>query len=263
MPPSRPVRAVRRATVAVALLLAAATGCGDAGDLRAAGATPTASMPELLWPDLAPASSPAFPLEEADRETVKGVTPPGDDLRRVDPAALVRAEIAANPGDYRGSKAPYRGTASRMGDCDDGGGGDGCPLLTPYYRDLTGDGHEDLTLGFRLLPGKLTAVRVYTVEHHRIVEVMSWDDAFSSVELAQRSLIMRLPSDVAGYDYRLQWTWDPEQRAMLLTHDEMVRTDGKTEPPAKPSTSPGSTTPTPTPTATPTPSPASTAPSAR
>lgn len=38
------------------------------------------------------------------------------------------------------------------------------PLLKAYYRDLTGDGHPDLTLGFRLLPGNQTAVRVYTVE---------------------------------------------------------------------------------------------------
>ena len=47
------------------------------------------------------------------------------------------------------------------------------------------------------------------------------------MELAGRSVIIRSPSEVAGYEYRLQWTWDPEQRAMLLTHDEMLRTGGK------------------------------------
>ncbi|MEU9334386.1 hypothetical protein AB0D49_14680 [Streptomyces sp. NPDC048290] len=209
----------------VALLLAVATACGDAGELRAAGTAPTASSPERLWPELAPATSPAFPLEEADREVIRGIVAPGDDLRRVDPAALVDAEIAAHPDDYTAAKAPYRVTAERMAGCAPGDGpGGGCPVLTPYYRDLTGDGRPELTLGFRLLPGGLTAVRIYTVEDHKVVQVMSWDDAFSSAELAERALIMRLPSDVPGYDYRLQWTWDTQERAMLLTHDEMVRT---------------------------------------
>ncbi|MFE2044366.1 hypothetical protein ACFXAZ_26270 [Streptomyces sp. NPDC059477] len=227
MPPSRPARAARRgvrpAVAALALLLAA-TACGDAGELRAAGAAPTASSPERLWPELTPATAPAFPLDEADREVVRGVVPPGDDLREVDPAALIRAEIAAHPEDYTATGAPYGETAARMPDCATDADRAQCPVLTPYYRDLTGDGRPELTLGFRLLPGALTAVRIYTVEDHQVVRVMSWDDAFSSAELAERALIMRLPSDVPGYDYRLQWTWDAEQRAMLLTHDEMVRT---------------------------------------
>ncbi|MEV7288762.1 hypothetical protein AB0O01_30185 [Streptomyces sp. NPDC093252] len=212
---------------AALLLLAGATACGDAGELRAAGTAPTAASPERLWPELAPATSPAFPLEEAEREVVRGVTAPGDDLREVDPAALVDAEIAAHPDDYTAPRAPYRQTAERMDACgrdEDGGDAGRCPVLSAYYRDLTGDGHAELTLGFRLLPGGLTAVRIYTVEDHRVVQVMSWDDAFSSAELAERALIMRLPSDVPGYDYRLQWTWDAQERTMLLTHDEMVRT---------------------------------------
>ncbi|MET8828234.1 hypothetical protein ABZX40_02790 [Streptomyces sp. NPDC004610] len=208
------------------LLLGGATACGDAGELRDAGTAPTASSPERLWPELAPATSPAFPLEETDREVVQGVLPPGDDLREVDPAALVDAEIAAHPEDYTAAKAPYRQTAERMDACGQEGddGRERCPVLSSYYRDLTGDGRAELTLGFRLLPGGLTAVRIYTVEDHRVVRVMSWDDAFRSAELAERALIMRLPSDVPGYDYRLQWTWDAQQRTMLLTHDEMVRT---------------------------------------
>ncbi|MFF4831841.1 hypothetical protein [Streptomyces sp. NPDC001315] len=227
MPLSRPTRTAL-AVIAV-VLSAAVTACGDAGGLRGAGAAPTANSPARLWPELPPASSPAFDFDEAERKTVKGVTVPGDDIRKVDPPAVVRAEIAADPGDYRGDKARYRGTASRMVDCQEGA--EGCPVLRPYYRDLTGDGHDDLTLGFRLLPGELTAVRVYTVEEHRLVQVMSYEDALSAVELAGRSVIVRSPSEVAGYEYRLQWTWDAEQKAMLLTHDEMLRTGGGTQPP--------------------------------
>ncbi|CAL9451747.1 hypothetical protein SUDANB105_02446 [Streptomyces sp. enrichment culture] len=220
------VRARVRACVALALLLvtgAAATACGDAGGLRGAGPTPTAEGPVLLWPTLRPASSPAYEIGEVEREVVKGLRVPAGDVRAVDPVAVVRAEIDAHPGEYEGADASYRETGARMADCGAGAGRGRCPVLTPYYRDLTGDGHDDLTLGFRQLPGELTAVRVYTAEKNRLVRVMAWDDAVSGVELAGRSVIIRSPSELDGYEYRLQWSWDRDQRTMLLTHDEMLR----------------------------------------
>ncbi|MDN0195727.1 hypothetical protein [Streptomyces sp. S.PNR 29] len=231
-----PVPRARTAAV-VAVLLATAAGCGDAGELRGAGATPTAVSPARLWPDLTPASSPAFDIGEVDTEAVKGVAVPGDDIREVDPVAVVRAEIAGDPGDYHGSDAPYRETTRRMAYCAKGPDHGPCPVLRPYYRDLTGDGRDELTLGFRQLPGNLTAVRVYTVDKHRLIQVMAYEDAVSAVELAGRSVIVRSPSEVAGYEYRLQWTWDQHQRAMLLTHDEMRRAGGRKHP-EHPSVSP-------------------------
>ncbi|GGM10750.1 lipoprotein [Streptomyces fumigatiscleroticus] len=241
MPASRPARrrvraraAVRTRTTVLArtavltlLLVATVAGCGDAGELRSAGATPTAVSPARLWPRLPAASSPAWDFDEAETETVEGVSVPGDDIRKADPVAVVRAEIAAHPDDYSGDKAPYRETARRMDECADKGGDGRCPLLEPYYRDLTGDGRDDMTLGFRLPPTNQTAVRVYTVIGHRLVQVMANNDAVSGVELAGRSVIIRSPSDLAGYEYRLEWTWDADQRAMLLTHDEMLRTAGR------------------------------------
>ncbi|MHC5902507.1 hypothetical protein ACVNF4_01095 [Streptomyces sp. S6] len=246
-----------RLALVVVLLAAAGVGCGDAGGVRGAGPTAVANSPERLWPQIKPASSPAWDLDEAETRVVKGITVPGDDIRRVDPVAVVRAEIASDPSDYAGAKAPYRDTGRLMDRCGTPGKGE-CPVLQPYYRDLTGDGKPDLTLGFRLHPGDLTAVRVYTVESHRLVQVMSWEDAVSAVELAGRSVIIRSPSDLADYEYRLQWTWDPEQKAMLLTHDEMLRTDGRRMPSGKrrgaPSVTHPSTTPQPLPSATPRPS---------
>ncbi|WP_282702436.1 hypothetical protein [Streptomyces sp. CC219B] len=225
-------------TVAVALVLATAAGCGDTGGLESAGATPTAVSPVRLWPELTPASSPAYELGEVTTEVVEGVAVPDDDIRKVDPVAIVRAEIADSPDEYEGAKAPYYETARQMADCDAGGDRARCPVLTPYYRDLSGDGREDLTLGFRLLPDGLTAMRVYTVQKHRLVRVMSYDDAVSAVELAGRSVIVRAPSEVAGYEYRLQWTWDAEQNAMLLTNDEMLRIgNGRPRPSGSPSAS--------------------------
>ncbi|MFC8876489.1 MULTISPECIES: hypothetical protein [Streptomyces] len=232
MLPSRRGRPARvSAALALLLATAAAAGtlaaCGDTGGLRAAGATPPARDPARLWPGLTPASSPAYDIGEVEHAVVEGVAVPGGDIRRVDPVAAVRAEIAAHPEDYAGAKAPYHETSGRMADCGQGAGDAAgrCPVLRPYYRDLTGDGRPEMTLGFRLLPEKLTAVRVYTVEKGRLVRVMSYQDAVSAVELAGRTVIVRSPSEVAGYEYRLQWTWAPDQRAMLLTSDEMLRTD--------------------------------------
>ncbi|MFJ8632665.1 hypothetical protein [Streptomyces sp. NPDC093568] len=223
----------------VALLLSAATACGDAGGLQGAGPTETAVSPDKLWPMLTPASRPAYEIGEVNREVVKGVTVAGGDIRDVNPVTVVRKELDKSPGDYQGKDAPYRDTGRLMARCAAGAGHGGCPVLRPYYRDLTGDGHPELTLGFRLMPGKTTAVRVYTVEKQRLVQVMSWDDAISGVELAGRSVIIRSPSEVAGYEYRLQWTWDADQKAMLLTHDEMLRT-GQREKTPHPSAPPSS-----------------------
>ncbi|WP_375141788.1 hypothetical protein [Streptomyces sp.] len=247
-PPERRLGRVVRRAVAGVLVLAAAAGCGDAGELEGAGSTPTAVGPARLWPELTPASSPAFEIGEVNTEPVKGVEVPADgDIRRVDPVGIVRAEIDANPGDYAGDKAPYRDTNRRMADCARGPGHGECPVLRPYYRDLTGDGRDDLTLGFRLLPGQTTAVRVYTVDKDRLMQVMAWEDALSGVELAGRSLVIRSPSEVAGYEYRLQWTWDRDQRAMLLTHDEMLRTGprGHSRHPSAPSSASPSASPSP------------------
>jgi hypothetical protein len=225
-----------RTAAVVALLLGVAAACGDAGGLEGAGPTPTAISPDRLWPRLPPATGPAFEIGEVNTEVIKGVKVPGDDIHQVDVVALVRREIAAGPGDY-GSGAPYHETSLRMADCGKGAGTGKCPVLKPYYRDLTGDGRDELTLGFRQLPDKLTAVRVFTVEKHRLVQVMNWEDAVSGVELAGRSVIIRSPSEVAGYEYRLQWTWDADQKALLLTHDEMLRT-GPHKPSHRPSPKP-------------------------
>ncbi|MGY4924028.1 hypothetical protein [Streptomyces sp. 900105755] len=222
MPARRPARTAVTAA-AVALLAVTAAGCGDSGGLRGAGEAPTAVSPAKLWPDLRPASSPAWPYDEGSTKTVKGITVPGDDIRRVDPVAVVRAEIAADPADY-GATGAYRGTAERMKECTAGGGGARCPLLKPYYRDLTGDGRDELTLGFRLYPTNQTAVRVYTVENHRLQQVLDDDDAIIGVELAGRTVIVRSPAGISGYEYRTTWVWDPGRKAMVFSRDEFQRT---------------------------------------
>ncbi|MFF7972189.1 hypothetical protein [Streptomyces sp. NPDC007905] len=208
---------------AVALLSVTAAACGDRGGLEGAGATPTAVRPARLWPDLRPASSPAYPYDEGSTETVKGVEVPGDDIRKVDPVEVVRAEIVAHPSDY-GSKGAYHATVDRIKECGADGDRARCPLLKAYYRDLTGDGRDDMTLGFRLYPTNQTAVRVYTVEKHKLVQVLADNDAIIGVELAGRAVIVRSPAGISGYEYRTTWAWDRDQRAMVFSRDEFLRT---------------------------------------
>ncbi|CAL2072321.1 MULTISPECIES: hypothetical protein [Streptomyces] len=241
MPLRRPVRTAF-AAAAVALLSATAAACGDAGQLQSAGPTQTADSPAKLWPDLRPASSPAYPYDVATRETVKGLTVPGGDIRKIDPVDIVEAELKAHPADY-GSKGAFHGTVDRVKQCRPGGDRALCPLLKPYYRDLTGDGRPDLTLGFRLYPTNQTAVRVYTVEGRRLVQVLADNDAILGVELAGRALIERNPADISGYEYRTTWEWDPGQRAMVFSRDEYLHTGTgprihKASPSARPSASP-------------------------
>ncbi|SDN67413.1 hypothetical protein SAMN04487981_106142 [Streptomyces sp. cf386] len=261
MPRNRPTRFAARSAL-VALVLAVATACGDAGGLQGAGPTETAVSPDKLWPELTPASRPAYEIGEVNREVVKGVTVPGNDILDVDPVAVVRKEIAQSPGDYDGDNGTYKQTGRLMAECGKGAGRGRCPVLQPYYRDLTGDGHPEMTVGFRLMPGRTTAVRVYTVEKRRLVQVMGWDDAVSGVELAGRSVIIRSPSEVAGYEYRLQWTWDADQKAMLLTHDEMLRTGPHTKTTKTPHPSPSGRSPSPSPSSSVSPSRSASSPSA-
>ncbi|MGW1600888.1 hypothetical protein [Streptomyces eurythermus] len=239
MPSRRPARTAL-ALAAVALLSATATACGDTGGLRGAGPTTTAVSPTRLWPDLRPASSPAYPYDVATRETVEGVPVPGGDIRKVDPVEVVEAELKAHPDDY-GPKGTYHATADRMRQCRPGGDRGRCPLLKPYHRDLTGDGRADLTLGFRLYPTNQTAVRVYTVEGRRLVRVLADNDALLGVELAGRALIERSPADTSGYEYRTTWVWDPDERAMVFSRDEYLHVGdgphGRRTP--SPSASPG------------------------
>ncbi|WP_225858929.1 hypothetical protein [Streptomyces albicerus] len=210
-----------------ALLLA---GCGDPGDLRGAGPTSTAVGPTRLWPEVPPAASPAVDYGEADTETVKGVTAPGDDIHKVDPVDVMRAEIAAFPDLYTDDKARYRETAQRIKECGKKGEpGRKCPVLRAYYRDLTGDGRDDMVLGVRM-PENQLGVRTYTFIDHKLIEVMATTDATLSVEIAGRDVIIRQPSKLAGYEYRTVWSWDRRQKAMLAAKDEILRV-GATTPP--------------------------------
>ncbi|MEI5101561.1 hypothetical protein RB200_27410 [Streptomyces sp. PmtG] len=224
----------RRALAAAAFALSAAAfaaGCGDPGDLRSAGATPTAVGPTRLWPDLPPASSPLGDYGTADTEEVTGVRVPGGDLHKVNPVDIVKAQAAAHPDDYSGPSALYKETADALKDCGlkDKAKAKECPVLKAYYRDFTGDGKDDVVIGIRM-PEEQLAIRVYAMDKGHLTQIMGTSDAVLGVELAGRDLVLRAVSDIPGYEYRTAWSWDRHQRAMLPTRDEFLRSSDAPRP---------------------------------
>ncbi|MFJ4769037.1 hypothetical protein ACIP88_07970 [Streptomyces uncialis] len=290
-------RRPRRSGIAVLLPLALLLGaCGNPGDLESAGPATTAVGPARLWPDLPPASTPAYDYGEAETETVDGFALPRDDIRTLDPLAVLRAQAKQHPDTFTGSLALDEDTAKKITRCgsddsggsggsggsgssddesgaggsdgsddesgasgSDGAGGSGgtdgaggaggagsrdCPVLKEQYRDLTGDGRDDLIIGIRL-PDDQLAVRVFTHEGDELTQIMSTSDAVTGVELAGRDLVIRAVSGIPGYEYRTVWSWDRHQEAMLPTKDEFLRVDGAGGTPKSPAPRPPAASPAP------------------
>ncbi|MEU6840593.1 hypothetical protein ABZ930_01805 [Streptomyces sp. NPDC046716] len=242
----KPWRAGRRPAAALALVVPAAalllSGCGDTGGLESAGPTPTAVGPRELWPSLTPASAAVDDYGSGETEVVKGVTVPGGDLHRVDPVDVIRAQQAADPD-------TYKEIAAGLADCGDPGKrGSGCPVLSAYFADLTGEGDDEMVVGVKA-PKQQLVVRVYTYRGGTLTQIMNDEDAVISVELAGKTVVVRAVADLSGYEYRTSWSYDSHQKAMLPTRDEIVRTGPPQTPsagpseaqPASPSASPSAT----------------------
>ncbi|WP_434596452.1 hypothetical protein [Streptomyces sp. A5-4] len=207
-------------SLATAAALLALSSCGDAGELTSAGATPTAVGPTRLWPKLPPATSDPYGLDEGNRASVPEIEVPDGDVHRVKPVAVVQAEVRAHPGKYSGTDGMYDETVRQLGRCDEKP--TSCPVLTSYYRDLTGEGSDELIVGIRM-PKNQLVVRVYMAEKGRLTRIMSSSDSVISVELAGRDVLIRATSGIPGYEYRTAWSWDDRQRAMFPTRDEFLR----------------------------------------
>ncbi|WP_424918433.1 hypothetical protein [Streptomyces sp. wa1064] len=220
MRPHRVPAATRTAAFALAALTLL-TGCGAAGGLKSAGDAPSAVEPKSLWPELPPASSAPYDYGEGETARIPGIRVTGGDVRRLDPVTVAQAGLKAKTDRDSGLDELPDETVKQIEACRTTP--DDCPVLPPYYRDLTGDGRDELVLGIRM-PDRQLAVRVYMPDEGRLTRIMSTYDAVISVELADRDLIMRAPSVIPGYEYRTAWSWDDRQRAMLPTRDEILRT---------------------------------------
>ncbi|WP_231626865.1 hypothetical protein [Streptomyces apocyni] len=228
-----PVRLPVALPVAAMLLLLGltVTGCDSHDGAESAGPTPSVVGPAELWPDLPPP-----PAEDRDglddemAEAVPGIDVPGGDLRRVDPVAIVQAEAAANPDTYTGVDALPDDTASAVAECGMAGSADAdCPVLEPYYRDMTGNGEDELIVGIEFSDGSL-GIRCYQVapDGKGLIRIMSTAQPVNSVEVAARDLIVHSPAHIADYEYRDVWSWDAQQKAMIPKRLEIIpaRPDG-------------------------------------
>ncbi|MFI7234718.1 hypothetical protein [Streptomyces cyaneofuscatus] len=217
----RPVRVPAVASAVAALALV--SGCGAAGGLESAGEAPSAVEPARLWPDLPPASAAPYDYGEGATARIPGITVPGGDVHRLDPVAVAQAGLKARTDRDSGLDELPDATVRQIRACRTAP--DDCPVLAPYYFDLTGDGRDELVLGIRM-PGRQLAVRAYRADEGGrggLTRIMSTSDAVISVELAGRDLILRAPSAISGYEYRTAWSWDDRQQAMLATRDEILR----------------------------------------
>ncbi|WP_299528995.1 hypothetical protein [uncultured Streptomyces sp.] len=206
---------------AVAACTTLLTGCGD--DVRdpvSAGRAPSAVGPSRLWPELPAASAAPHDYGEGVTARIPGVEVPAGGVRELDPVAVVTAGLKAVPARADDSDVLPAETVRQVRACPADPGD--CPVLAPYYRDLTGDGEDELILAVRL-PGRQLSVRVYSAGRAGLTRIMATSDAVISVQLAGRDLIVRAPSVIPGYEYRTAWSWDRRQGAMLPTRDEILR----------------------------------------
>ncbi|MFG2412078.1 hypothetical protein [Streptomyces goshikiensis] len=219
---------LRTATAVLLLpaLLPLLTGCGDTGGLASAGPIPTARGPVHLWPERAGAAVPPADPGGAPPEYVKGLPRVrNQNVHEVDPVALVQAELRARPGAEVGPDGMPEETAAAIRACGAEGAdaGAGCPVLKPYYRDLTGNGRDEVVVGIEL-PDKMMSVRVYTADPDgRLNRIMATTQTLVSVELAGRDVVLRMPSGNPGYELITAWSWDEGQRTMLPTREQIVR----------------------------------------
>ncbi|MFJ6936707.1 hypothetical protein [Streptomyces sp. NPDC101132] len=199
------------------------TACGGSGRLESAGPTPIASGPVHLWPQRQGASVlPADPAG-APPEYVTGIPPvTGQNVHQVDPVALVKAEIKEAASTVTGPDAMPPETIAAIGTCTRAGAPK-CPVLAPYYRDLTGNGRDELIIGIEL-PDRQLAVRAFTADPDgRLNRIMGTVESVIGVELAGRDVILRVPGGNPGYEWIIAWSWDEKQRTMLPTRDQIVR----------------------------------------
>ncbi|MFC9298202.1 hypothetical protein ACFTWH_35315 [Streptomyces sp. NPDC057011] len=218
-PSRRAALCLAAATAATAALPLA--GCAANGALHAADdgrPAARAQGPYRPWPERPPAPPPEVDVLHAEgRVPIAGIeVPAGASLRDVPPMDVLTADLRPRPAGQDETKAALaRCTGQEQGAGD-------CPVRTAHYRDLTGNGRDELILGIEL-PGHRLNLRVYTADSGRVVQIMDTAARVTDVQLTERDLIIHSATSPAGTEIRDVWTWFPEQQAMRPRVTETVR----------------------------------------
>ncbi|MFH8409880.1 hypothetical protein ACH4FX_34640 [Streptomyces sp. NPDC018019] len=194
-------------------------GCAGTGEARSTGPTPAVSAPAQLWPEPPLPPRPAAGKASADTRPapLHGVPDvPSGDIRRASWLEIVKAQTAADSAHHGGPqfgpstlRKIRRCTADQQRDKQ-------CPVRAPRYRDLNGDGKDELIVGIEEGADHLLAVWVFTVRDGKVTRIMDAGARPLSVQVSGRDVILREPSDSAGYEMRTVYSWDAHEQSMEL-----------------------------------------------
>ncbi|MFF9077878.1 hypothetical protein ACF1BP_36375 [Streptomyces sp. NPDC014735] len=187
-------------------------GCVEAAGPQSAGHASVAPAPVRLWPKKPPAPRPAPHWYGPDKPTPLPGLPkvPSGDIRQLDAASVVAAQIADHARRQR--PAFDKNMRKRINRCS--AEPEQCPVRTPEYQDLTGDGKDELIIGIEERQHALV-LWVYRLQDGALTQILNTAGRVLTVEVADGDLVMRESSDSAGYEARTVFSWDSAHQIMM------------------------------------------------
>ncbi|TXD00268.1 hypothetical protein FS847_02085 [Streptomyces sp. ISID311] len=148
---------------------------------------------------------------------------PSGDIRTVPLLTVVNAQVLAGSED-NGSPQFDQATTEKIEHCATDR--KRCPVRDPQYRDLNGDGKDELIVGIEGADHVL-ALWVFMLKDGVVTRIMDAGATPLSVEVTGGDVILREPTGTPGYDMRTVYSWDKRTQAMILRvmeFDEVART---------------------------------------
>ncbi|WP_432001023.1 hypothetical protein [Streptomyces sioyaensis] len=203
------------------------SGCTEGtGEPRSAGRTAAASAPARLWPDRSPAPQPSTDEVGAPERPspLRGVPRVrSGDIRTVPLLTIVKAQVLAG-SEVKGSPEFDQAVTEKIEHCATDRRR--CPVRAPQYRDLNGDGKDELIVGIEGT-NHVLALWVFMLKNGVVTRIMDAGTTPLSVEVTGGDVILREPTGTPGYDMRTVYSWDKRTQAMILRvmeFDEVART---------------------------------------
>ncbi|WP_327327646.1 hypothetical protein OG735_37810 [Streptomyces sp. NBC_01210] len=185
------------AALVVGAALSGVAGCASETGARDGGVAPRLSppiSPQPLWPQYAPPSPPAAGESSPSYKrylTVDGITVPAGGLRKVAVKELLEKDPNVPPL-----------VRAAMKNCP----GSGCGLRSPAYRDLTGDGRDELVVALDEESVGLTLIQVYWAVGGTVRPVLiSWGPIGLTGETFGHDLVLTSTGDDGRFTTRYRW----------------------------------------------------------